>query len=63
MSGRITVRAVITRREITDDRRGLRVEWRCGACGASGTPQESMFLLHPKECDRCNVLNELEPAT
>jgi len=57
-----TVRATITRREITEDRRGLRVEWRCGACGSKCTPQSSMFRLWSRECDACGVLNELEPA-
>lgn len=54
------IAAKVTRRELTADRRGIRVEWRCGRCGAKGTPADSMFKLPPRECDACGVMNDLE---
>lgn len=54
------VAARVIRRELTPDGRGVRVEWRCGACGAIGTPQDSMFEFQPKQCDACRRDNAFE---
>jgi uncharacterized protein involved in exopolysaccharide biosynthesis/DNA-directed RNA polymerase subunit RPC12/RpoP len=54
------VKARLVGQHLAADGRTLRVEWACGACGAPGTPQESMFQLPPIRCTRCGALNEIE---
>ena len=54
------VKARLLGQRLAADGRTLRVDWACGACGAPGTPQESMFRLPPVRCAQCGALNEIE---
>jgi len=54
------VKARLLSQRLAADGRTLRVEWACGACGAPGTPQESMFQLPPVRCTQCGAVNEIE---
>lgn len=54
------VKARLLGQSLAADGRTLRVDWACGACGAPGPPQESMFQLLPVRCTQCGALNEIE---